>query len=212
MHEPFHFETPSQIQARLRAEREAARDAAGYGSGPLSNALYDIQTIEGDTGIERGMNRLYRTATGKMFGFGASINKTVDSLKERGFSDSEIKNFFKDVDANPEEYGVVGNIQRNNDELNRYLMAYVDESSKLYQQTLDTEKEMKREEADARLQREYDKAVLETNRPTEEEAGLVAERRRQKEKSKEYVQSKGGVSMREARKGGAVMIPQRRPM
>ena len=48
-------------------------------------------------------------------------------------------------------------------------MAYVDESNKLYQQTLDTEKEMKREEADARLQREYDKAVLETNRPTEED-------------------------------------------
>ena len=91
-------------------------------------------------------------------------------------------------------------------------MAYVDESSRLYQQTLDTEREMKREEADARLQREYDKAVLEAGRPTEEETGLVAERRRQKEKSKESVQSKGGTSMRQARKGGAVMIPQRRPM
>tara|TARA_R100001510_G_C7639666_1_gene197384 strand:- start:786 stop:1427 length:642 start_codon:yes stop_codon:yes gene_type:complete len=213
MHEPFHFETPSQIQARLKAEREAARDAAGYGSGPLSNALYNVQTDEGDTGIERVGNALRRAVTGQQFvGGRANIGKTVDSLKERGFSDTEIKNFFKDVDADPEEYGISGNILNNPNELNRYLMAYVDESSKLYQQTLDTEREMKREEADARLQRDYDKAVLESSQQTTEEAGLVAERKREQQKSKEYVQSKGGTSMREARKGSAVMIPQRRPM
>ena len=148
------------------------------------------------------LNRMFQT----------DISKTVESLESRGFSQSEIKAFLADVDKDPDEYGISANVRKRGSELNRYLMAYVDESNKLYQQTLDTEKEMKREEADARLQREYDKAVLETNRPTEEEAGLVAERRRQKEKSKEYVQSKGGVSMREARKGGAVMIPQRRPM
>ena len=144
--------------------------------------------------------------------FKTDISSTVESLESRGFSQSEIKAFLADVDKDPDEYGISANVRKRGSELNRYLMAYVDESNKLYQQTLDTEKEMKREEADARLQREYDKAVLETNRPTEEEAGLVAERRRQKEKSKEYIQSKGGVSMREARKGGAVMIPQRRPM
>lgn len=144
--------------------------------------------------------------------FRTDISKTVKSLEDRGFSEQEIRAFFADVDKDPDEYGINANVRRRGSELNRYLMAYVDESSRLYQQTLDTEREMKREEADARLQRDYDKAVLEARQPTEEEAGLVAERRRQKEKSKEYVQSKGGVSMREARKGGAVMIPQRRPM
>ena len=144
--------------------------------------------------------------------FQTDISNTVESLERRGFSQSEIRAFLADVDKDPSEYGITANVKKRAQELNRYLMAYVDESSKLYQQTLDTEREMKREEADARLQREYDKAVLETSRPTEEEAGLVAERRRQKEKSKEYVQSKGGTSMRQARKSGAVMIPQRRPM
>ena len=144
--------------------------------------------------------------------FRTDISKTVKSLEDRGFSQQEIKAFLADVDKDPDEYGINSKIRKRGSELNRYLMAYVDESSRLYQQTLDTEREMKREEADARLQRDYEKAVLEARQPTEEEAGLVAERRRQKEKSKEYVQSKGGVSMREARKGGAVMIPQRRPM
>jgi len=144
--------------------------------------------------------------------FKTDISKTVKSLTDRGFSESEIKSFLADVDTNPDEYGITSKVRGRGDELNRYLMAYVDESSKLYQQTLDTEKEMKREEADARLQRDYDKAVLEASKQTTEETGLVAEKKRDQQKSKEYLQSKGGTSMREARKGGAVMIPQRRPM
>ena len=81
-------------------------------------------------------------------------------------------------------------------------MAFVDESNRLYQQTLDTEREMKREEADARLQRDFDKAVSEATQPTEEEAGMMAERRRKKAQSREYLENKGG----------RVIIPQGRPM
>ena len=201
-HSPFHRETPEEIQLRREAERRAAMEEGGYGSGRFSRALYGKETGSPQRG------------GGPFSGmFSPQIDKTVEGLKNRGFSDREIQKLFADMDKDPEEYGIKDQkIFANENELHRYVMAYVDESSQLYQQTLDTEREMKREEADARLQREFDKAVSEAARPTEEEAGLVAERRRMQAKSQEYVGSKGGVSMQQARKGGSVMIPQRSPM
>jgi len=195
-HTPFHFEGPFERQRRQEEENRQKIMEAGYGGGIYSRSLY--RHSKGNT----------------EFNFlNPNINKTVESLKERGFSDNEIKKLFADIDKNPDDYGVQDRkVFIDENEFNRYVMAYVDESSQLYQQTIDTENEMKREEADARLQREFDKAVSEATRPTEEEAGLVAERRRMKAKSQEYVGSKGGVSMQQARKSGAVMIPQRRPM
>jgi hypothetical protein len=204
-HTPYHRETDYERRERERAERQAAMQEGGYGSGRFSSALYgdvtgESENLTGMGGIIAGL-------------FSPKVGKTVQGLQNRGFSDREIKKLFADMDRDPGEYGIKDQkVFSNEDELHRYVMAYVDESSQLYQQTLDTEREMKREEADARLQRDFDKAVSEANQLTAEEAGMVAERKRDEQKSKQYIQSKGGVSMREARKGGAVMIPQRRPM
>jgi hypothetical protein len=196
-HTPYHQESEYERRARKRAERRAKMKEGGYGSGRFSRELYD---------------QMQGKDASKSF-FSPKIGKTVEGLQNRGFSDREIKKLFADMDRDPGEYGIKDmKVFSNESELHRYVMAYVDESSQLYQQTLDTEREMKREEADARLQRDFDKAVSEANQLTEEEAGMVAERKRDEQKSKQYIQSKGGVSMREARKGGAVMIPQRRPM
>jgi hypothetical protein len=211
-HTPFHRESQAERRARERAEalarRQAAMQEGGYGGGQFSTALYE------EMGGERVGSASGTAVSGLFSGlFSPQVGKTVEGLKDRGFSDREIKKLFADMDKDPGEYGIKDQkIFTDKNELHRYVMAYVDESSQLYQQTIDTEREMKREEADARLQREFDKAVSEATKPTEEEAGLVAERRRMKAKSQEYVGSKGGVSMQQARKGGAVMIPQRRPM
>jgi hypothetical protein len=196
-HQPWHQETEYEREARKRAERQAAMQEGGYGSGKFSRMLYD---------------QMQGKDASKSF-FSPKVGKTIQGLQNRGFSDREIKKLFADMDRDPDEYGIKDmKVFSNESELHRYVMAYVDESSQLYQQTLDTEREMKREEADARLQRDFDKAVAEATKPTEEEAGMVADRKRQEQKSKQYIQSKGGVSMQQARKGGAVMIPQRRPM
>ncbi len=200
-HQPWHRETEYERRARKLAERQAAMQEGGYGSGKFSKALYGEVKGEKKAGFNLASF------------FSPKVGKTVKGLQNRGFSDREIKKLFADMDKDPGEYGIKDmKVFSNENELHRYVMAYVDESSQLYQQTIDTEREMKREEADARLQREFDKAVAEATKPTEEEAGMVAERRRMKAKSQEYVGSKGGVSMQQARKGGAVMIPQRRPM
>ena len=211
-HSPFHRETEYERQARERAEalarREAAMQEGGYGGGQFSTALYEEM---GGERIGSGSGRSFIPGLRRILT--PQVGKTVEGLKNRGFSDREIKKLFADMDKDPSEYGIKDrSIFADEKELHRYVMAYIDESSQLYQQTIDTEREMKREEADARLQREFDKAVSEATKPTEEEAGMVAERRRMKAKSEEYVGSKGGVSMQQARKGGAVMIPQRRPM
>ena len=71
---------------------------------------------------------------------------------------------------------------------------------------------MIREERASREQAEFDKAQREAFGLSEEQQGELADRQRKKQKSQQYLQSRGGMSSRQAQKSGMVMIPQARPV
>ena len=89
---------------------------------------------------------------------------------------------------------------------------YFKEAQDLYQASANTEKEMLREERASREQAEFDKAQREAFGLSEEQQGELADRQRKKQKSQQYLQSRGGMSSRQAQKSGMVMIPQARPV
>jgi hypothetical protein len=93
----------------------------------------------------------------------------------------------------------------------RFLKEYFKEAQDLYDASAATERDMMQEERAAREQTAFDKAQREAFGLTEQEEGQVADRRRKQQQSKEYLESRGGMSTRQA-KTGFIAIPQTRPM
>ena len=162
-----------------------------------------VQAISFGLDRARGFNR----------GFSDSglVGKFSDYLKDQGFSTQESLEFFKELDADPEEF-FGGKMPKEEGEQVRFLKAYFDEAQNLYTQAATTEEEMMREEKAAREQTEFDKAQREAFNLSDQEEGEVASRRRKTQQSQEYLQSRGGMTTRQARAAGSVMIPQSRPM
>jgi hypothetical protein len=131
-------------------------------------------------------------------------------LGQQGFSREEQLKFFQALDKDPTEF-FGDKMPAEKGEQIRFLKEYFKEAQDLYQASADTEREMIREERASREQAEFDKAQREAFGLTEQQQGELADRERKKQQSQQYLQSRGGVSSRQAQRSGMVMIPQARP-
>ncbi len=131
-------------------------------------------------------------------------------LGKQGFSKEEQLKFFQALDKDPKEF-FGDKMPAEKGEQIRFLKEYFKEAQDLYQASADTEREMIREERASREQAEFDKAQREAFGLTEQQQGELADRERKKQQSQQYLQSRGGVSSRQAQRSGMVMIPQARP-
>ena len=131
-------------------------------------------------------------------------------LSEKGFSKQEQLQFFQALDKDPTEF-FGDTMPKEKGEQIRFLKEYFKEAQDLYDASATTERDMMQEERAAREQTAFDKAQQEAFGLTEQEQGEVADRRRKQQQSEEYLQSRGGMSTRQA-KTGFIAIPQTRPM
>ena len=152
-----------------------------------------------------GLTRLFQTAGKKDL-----VKDFKGFLSDKGFSKQEQLQFFQALDKDPTEF-FGDKMPAEKGEQIRFLKEYFKEAQDLYQASADTEREMIREERASREQAEFDKAQREAFGLTEQEEGQVADRRRKQQQSKEYLESRGGMSTRQA-KTGFIAIPQTRPM
>lgn len=152
-----------------------------------------------------GLTRLFQTAGKKDL-----VKDFKGYLNKQGFSKQEQLQFFQALDKDPTEF-FGDKMPAEKGEQIRFLKEYFKEAQDLYQASADTEREMIREERASREQAEFDKAQREAFGLTEQEEGQVADRRRKQQQSKEYLESRGGMSTRQA-KTGFIAIPQTRPM
>tara|TARA_R100000458_G_scaffold51896_1_gene53048 strand:+ start:600 stop:1274 length:675 start_codon:yes stop_codon:yes gene_type:complete len=166
------------------------------------------KTPEGKSRFGGGiLSRLF----GKRHGKGALVGTFDSYLKKQGFSQQEALSFYEELDKNPEEFFGKKMPHEKNEQI-RFLKAYFKEAQDLASAAATTERDMMREDRAAREQAEFDKAQREAFDLSDEEQGEVASRRRKEQQSKQYLESRGGVTSRQARSAGLVMIPQARPM
>tara|TARA_R100001163_G_scaffold49300_1_gene37034 strand:- start:1344 stop:2015 length:672 start_codon:yes stop_codon:yes gene_type:complete len=221
-HVPFHgfFDYDEELAAQGRALYEES--TRGYaGTFASQNNLFSFsdeqqaaldeyqKSLRNKPG--RAISFIMDRATGFNRGGGGLVGEFSDYLKDQGFSTQESLEFFKELDADPEEF-FGGKMPKEQGEKVRFLKAYFDEAQNLYTQAATTEQEMMREDKAAREQTEFDKAQREAFNLSDQEEGEVASRRRKAQQSQEYLQSRGGMTTRQARAAGSVMIPQSRPM
>tara|TARA_Y100000114_G_C11749132_1_gene323288 strand:- start:1333 stop:2028 length:696 start_codon:yes stop_codon:yes gene_type:complete len=152
-----------------------------------------------------GLTGLFQTA-GKQ----GLVKDFKGYLGKQGFSKEEQLKFFQALDKDPTEF-FGDKMPAEKGEQIRFLKEYFKEAQDLYQASADTEREMIREERASREQAEFDKAQREAFGLTEQQQGELADRERKKQQSQQYLQSRGGVSSRQAQRSGMVMIPQARP-
>ena len=159
-----------------------------------------------------------RLKTGGLFGRqapgskGRLVKLFKGYLRDQGFSAEEQLKFFQALDADPKEFFGSKGAPKETKEQIRFLKEYFKEGQDLYQATADTEREMVREEKASREQAEFDKAQREAFGLSEEQQGELADRQRKQQQSQQYLQSRGGMTSRQAQKSGMVMIPQARPV
>ena len=136
--------------------------------------------------------------------FYEDLNK---KLSDRGFSEKDIRGLYADI----EKQGIgdlLGDAAtKRTDEFSRRLLAYVDEQNALFSRVKEQEQELLREDQMNREQEEYDKEVAETSRISIQESGERAEKARQAQKSREYLEAQRGSS---GRSSGRIAV--RRPM
>tara|TARA_E500000305_G_scaffold61084_2_gene48815 strand:- start:642 stop:1313 length:672 start_codon:yes stop_codon:yes gene_type:complete len=144
-------------------------------------------------------------------GAGGVVGDFSNYLNDQGFSTQESLEFFKALDADPEEF-FGSKIPKEKGEKIRFLKEYFKEAQNLYQASADTEKEMIREEKASREQLEFDKAQRTAFGLSDQQQGELADRQRKQQQSQQYLQSRGGMSSRQAQKSGMVMVPQSRPV
>ena len=154
----------------------------------------------------RGLSTLFQDNTKS-----GLVKDFTGFLGEQGFSTQEQLQFFQALDKDPTEF-FGDKMPAEKGEQIRFLKEYFKEAQDLYQASANTEKEMLREERASREQAEFDKAQREAFGLSEEQQGELADRQRKKQKSQQYLQSRGGMSSRQAQKSGMVMIPQARPV
>jgi len=131
-------------------------------------------------------------------------------LGQQGFSKQEQLQFFQALDKDPTEF-FGDEMPAEKGEQIRFLKEYFKEAQDLYDASATTERDMMQEERASREQADFDKAQREAFGLTEQEQGQVADRKRKQQQSQEYLQSRGGMSTRQA-KTGFIAIPQTRPM
>jgi len=161
-------------------------------------------------GINFALNRLGGFKSARSQG-GGLVGEFSDYLKDQGFSTQEALNFFKALDDDPSEFFGDKEPKEKGEKI-RFLKEYFKEAQNLYQASADTEKEMIREEKASREQLEFDKAQREAFGLSDQQQGELADRQRKQQQSQQYLQSRGGMSSRQAQKSGMVMVPQARPV
>ena len=228
-HTPFHVlqERKAAFLARGKELYEAQQGLAGgyagafaaqsgmlpelSGSDKAALLAYQSSISSQNTGrgllgqVGGGLTRLFQTAGKKDL-----VKDFKGYLNKQGFSKQEQLQFFQALDKDPTEF-FGDKMPAEKGEQIRFLKEYFKEAQDLYQASADTEREMIREERASREQAEFDKAQREAFGLTEQEEGQVADRRRKQQQSKEYLESRGGMSTRQA-KTGFIAIPQTRPM
>ena len=153
----------------------------------------------------RGLSTLFQDNTKS-----GLVKDFTGFLGEQGFSTQEQLQFFQALDKDPTEF-FGDTMPKEKGEQIRFLKEYFKEAQDLYDASATTERDMMQEERAAREQTAFDKAQREAFGLTEQEQGEVADRRRKQQQSEEYLQSRGGMSTRQA-KTGFIAIPQTRPM
>ena len=153
----------------------------------------------------RGLSTLFQDNTKS-----GLVKDFTGFLGEQGFSKQEQLQFFQALDKDPTEF-FGDTMPKEKGEQIRFLKEYFKEAQDLYDASATTERDMMQEERAAREQTAFDKAQREAFGLTEQEQGEVADRRRKQQQSEEYLQSRGGMSTRQA-KTGFIAIPQTRPM
>jgi hypothetical protein len=136
--------------------------------------------------------------------FYEDLNK---KLSDRGFSDQEIRGLYADIEKQGIGDLLGSAATKRTDEFSRRLLAYVDEQNALFSRVKEQEQELLREDRMNREQQEYDKEVAETSRISIQESGERAEKARQAQKSREYLEAQRGSS---GRSSGRIAV--RRPM
>ena len=227
---PFGNPMTPEEQAARQAQLDRGRELyeSNFGDGAGYGAIYRRQAgmlefSDEDQAALRAYNKSQeskkssrpagRFARGFLNAVGGKSKLVKDFkgyLAKQGFSEQESLNFFKALDDDPTEFFGKKMPSETGEQI-RFLKEYFKEAQDLYQASADVEKEMVREEKSSREQAEFDKAQQEAFGLSEEQQGELADRQRKKQQSQQYLQSRGGMTSREAQKSGMVMIPQARP-
>jgi len=221
-HIPFHFDYDEELAAQGRTlYEESTRGYAGtFASQNNLLTFSDEQQAalnEYQKSLIKKPGRAITFGLDRAMGFnrgsrdGGLVGEFSDYLKDQGFSNQEALNFFKALDDDPSEFFGDKEPKEKGEKI-RFLKEYFKEAQNLYQASADTEKEMIREEKASREQLEFDKAQREAFGLSDQQQGELADRQRKQQQSQQYLQSRGGMSSRQAQKSGMVMIPQARPV
>ena len=163
------------------------------------------QSYAGPTlSVEPDSFRGFRMIAGSRAKFYQELNQ---KLSDRGFSDDDIRGLYADIEKQGIENLLGDAATKRTDEFSRRLIAYVDEQNALFSRVKEQEQELLREDRMNREQEEYDKEVAETSRISIQESGQRAEKARQAQKSREYLEAQRGGS---GRSSGRIAV--RRPM
>jgi hypothetical protein len=228
-HSPFHVLQERRDQFLARG-KELYEERQGFGGGYAGAFAAQSGMLPELSGSDRAALLAYESSIssqnrargplGRLGGmavglFQASSKKDLVKdfkgyLNKQGFSKQEQLQFFQALDKDPKEF-FGDKMPLEKGEQIRFLKEYFKEAQDLYDASAATERDMMQEERAAREQTAFDKAQREAFGLTEQEEGQVADRRRKQQQSKEYLESRGGMSTRQA-KTGFIAIPQTRPM
>ncbi len=225
-HNPFHRMQEERAELLARGEElynERSGMTGGYaGAFSAQAGLLDdlsmqdtlaLKAYQQSQGPRGSRGAIARGAFKTLFQFDTKSGLVKDFkgfLGEQGFSKQEQLQFFQALDKDPTEF-FGDTMPKEKGEQIRFLKEYFKEAQDLYDASATTERDMMQEERAAREQADFDKAQQEAFGLTEQEQGQVADRRRKQQQSEEYLQSRGGMSTRQA-KTGFIAVPQTRPM